>query len=143
MLSAKYVRENIDGIKASMAKRHWEYDIDGILKLDEQWRAVQTETQKLQAQRNKSSLEISEMKKKGKNEEVEVIRKELVEVKEKIAANEARIGELDAGLNKLLWNMPNILHQSVPYGKDDAENPVVRTFMDAKKRSIPGHEEIA
>ena len=142
MITARYVRENLDAIKASMKKRQWEFDFDKILILDEHWRVLKTETQALQEKRNKSSLEISELKKKKNEEEAEKVRKTLVEVKAKIEENEKTLADHEKQINDLLWNMPNILHSSVPYGKDENENVVVRKFMEPKQRKIKGHEEI-
>jgi len=142
LITARYVRENLDAIKASMKKRQWEFDFDKILILDEHWRVLKTETQALQEKRNKSSLEISELKKKKNEEEAEKVRKTLVEVKAKIEENEKTLADHEKQINDLLWNMPNILHSSVPYGKDENENVVVRKFMEPKQRKIKGHEEI-
>lgn len=142
MLTAKYVRENLDAIKASMQKRQWDYDFEGILKLDEQWRSLKTVTQELQAKRNKASLQISEFKKKKMEDKAQEAIKELSEVKSEIEKNEAGLSEMEGKLNKLLWNMPNILHDSVPFGKDDSQNVIVKKFMEPKKSSGKGHEEI-
>ncbi|MGC8710580.1 MAG: serine--tRNA ligase [Candidatus Micrarchaeia archaeon] len=142
MLNANYVRDNLDAIKASLAKRHVEYPIEKILELDKEWRALKTETQKLQAKRNRDSLEIAELKKNGKNEEAEAMIKELTGIKDSIVESEAMLNGYEKELNELLWNMPNILHESVPYGKDDSENAEVKRVGEAKPRDLPGHEEI-
>ncbi|MGI0141496.1 MAG: serine--tRNA ligase [Candidatus Micrarchaeales archaeon] len=142
MISARYVRDNLAAIKASMKKRQWEFDIDKILILNEHWRTLKTDTQKLQEKLNKSSLQISELKKKKKDEEAENVRKELVEVKKKIGENEKTLADHEKQINDMLWNMPNTLHESVPYGKGEEENVVIRKFMEPKVRKGVGHEEI-
>ncbi|MGC9142816.1 MAG: serine--tRNA ligase, partial [Candidatus Micrarchaeia archaeon] len=81
MINAKYVRDNLEAIKASLAKRQMDYPIDKILKLDSEWRALKTETQKLEAKRNKESLEIAELKKSGREKEAEEKIKELAAIK--------------------------------------------------------------
>ena len=142
MITAKYVRDNLDAIKASLAKRQIDYPIDKILELDKEWRALKTETQKLEAKRNKDSLEISELKKSGKVKEAEEKIKELATIKKAIEENAKLLEEYEKELNKLLWNMPNILHESVPYGKDSNDNVEVKRFGEPKDRNLPGHEEI-
>jgi len=142
MINAGYVRDNLDAIKASLAKRQIEYPIDKILKIDKEWRALKTETQKLQAKRNKDSLEIAELKKKGKGDEAKAIIDELGSIKKNIEESEALLSSYEKELNELLWNMPNILHESVPYGKDSNENVEVKKVGEAKARKLPGHEEI-
>ncbi|MDE1845882.1 MAG: serine--tRNA ligase [Candidatus Micrarchaeota archaeon] len=142
MLSSRYVRENIEAIKASMQKRHWEYDFDKILKFDEDWRGLKTSTQELQTKKNRASLAISQFKKEKKEDEAKNAIAELAEVKKHIEEKEQALAILEEQLNKLLWNMPNILHGSVPYGKDETENIIVKKFLEPKKKEGKGHEEI-
>ena len=121
LISAKYLRDNLEAIKSSLMKRQMSYDIYKIMRLDEEWRKIKTQTQKLQEQMNKASLQISELKKKKKDDEAESKRKELLEVKSGIEEAEKRLSEYESQISELLWNMPNILHESVPHGKDEKE----------------------
>ncbi|MDE1804160.1 MAG: serine--tRNA ligase [Candidatus Micrarchaeota archaeon] len=144
MITAKYVRENLDAIEKSMKKRHSEYDIGRILELDEKWRAILGETQKMRERRNKASLEISDLKKNKKEKEAQEIIREIADLKVKLEKGEKEQGEYETQLNKLLWNLPNTLHESVPYGKDDTQNVLVRKSAEPKKRpDAKGHEEVA
>src|SRR5437660_5044854 len=129
LIRAKYLRDNLEAIKSSLMKRQMYYDIYKIMRLDEEWRKIKTQTQKIQEQRNKASLQISELKKKKKDDEAESKRKELLEVKSGIEEAEKRLSEYESQISELLWNMPNILHESVPHGKDEKENVLVRKFM--------------
>ncbi len=147
MLTTRYVRDNITAIRASLKKRRSDYPIDKLLSLDEESRKLKTELQQLQALKNKGSLEIATEAKKGKNDpnSKENIRKkseELAKIKEKIAELESKLPRYDEGIEMLLWNLPNILHDSVPYGEDDSGNLELRKVGEAKKKKIPDHEEI-
>ena len=142
MLTAKYVRENLEAIKASLQKRGESYPIDKILELDKEWRALKTETQKLEEKRNKESMEIAELKKSGKAGEAEEKIKELSMIKKAIEENAKMLESYEKELNELLWNMPNILHESVPYGKSSEDNVEIKRVGEPKARSLPGHEEI-
>ena len=64
MLTSRYLRENIDAIRESMARRKSDYPVEEMLKLDEKLRKANVEIQQLRAERNRLSLEIAEKKKK-------------------------------------------------------------------------------
>lgn len=143
MITARYARENIDAIRASLQKRRMEYDVDRLLKLDEEWRGLKTETQKLQEERNRTSLEISELKKR-KSGQADALIGAMAEIKKGIEANEKKMSEYEADISKLLMGLPNTLHESVPYGESGDDNVLVR--MHGKPSARPnakGHEEIA
>ncbi len=140
ILTTKYVREHIDEIRASLAKRRSDYKLDELLELDERWRGLRTNLQELQTRRNKESLEISELK-KGHNDIGERV-KALAEVKEAIEKAENELSDYDAKIATLLLNMPNVLHESVVYGKDETENVEVKKWGDTDKKVAMGHAEI-
>lgn len=141
MITTKYVRDNIDAIKASLKRRKSDYLIDKLLELDKVWRSGKTELQELQSKRNKASLEISETKKKGGEIKQKVAT--LSEVKAKISELETSVSKSEAEMEKLLWNMPNVLDAAVPYGETEDQNVETRTWgkIDKAKTSA-GHEEI-
>ncbi len=141
MLTTKYVRDHIDEIKKSLEKRKSAYPIDELLNLDMDIRKLKTELQELQAKRNKESMEISEKKKK--NEDIGEKINTLKFVKEKIEAIESELPSYQDRVNFLLWNMPNILHESVPYGKNDEENIEMKKWGEQKnKKNGKSHDEI-
>ncbi|MCL4381402.1 serine--tRNA ligase [Candidatus Marsarchaeota archaeon] len=141
MLTTKYVRDHINEIKKSLEKRKSAYPIDELLNLDMDIRKLKTELQELQAKRNKESMEISEKKKK--NEDIGEKINTLKVVKEKIEAIESELPSYQDRVNFLLWNMPNILHESVPYGKNDEENIEMKKWGEQKnKKNGKSHDEI-
>ena len=141
MITTKYVRDNIDSIKESLKRRHSSYPIEELISLDIEYRKMQTELQELQAKRNKASLNISEMKKKGVNADKDI--SELRMLKESMDSIEAKMPSYKGRIDELLWNMPNILHETVPFGADDSENVVIKAY-GAKKELLDRktHEEI-
>ena len=140
MLTARYVRDNLDEIKASLAKRGSTYPLDELLKVDSDWRGMKTRLQELQAHRNKASLEISELKKQGKGIEESV--EALAALKAEITDMESKLPVYEEKIANLLWRMPNVLHESVPAGKSDKDNPVLRTWGEIRNKTTPTHEEI-
>ena len=129
MLDIKFVRENPDVVDKSCESRqnaHW--DREKFFELDEERRSVIAEVEKLQADRNAASKQIGLLMKDGKKDEAEA-------AKAQVAANKERISELgekraavEQELFDLVAAIPNIPHESVPYGKDDSDNPEARRW---------------
>lgn len=129
MLDIKFVRENPDVVDKSCASRqnaHW--DREQFFKLDELRRSTIVEVERLQAERNSASKQIGKLMQEGKQDEARA-------AKEQVAAGKARIAELEEQrvsvekqLHDLVSAIPNIPHESVPYGKDDSENKEVRKW---------------
>ena len=140
MIIARYVREHIDEIRESMKKRHSDYPIGELLKLDEQSRELGNELQNLRAGRNKGSLEVAGLKKAEKDAGKEIER--LAALKEKIEKMEAELPKYQERLDFLLMNMPNTLHESVPYGKESGENVEVRKWGSPRKKSAANHADL-
>ncbi len=140
MLTTKYVRDHIAEIRESLQRRKSDYPIDDLLKLDEEWRGLQTKLQELQARRNRESLEISAIKKEGGNADGRI--SALAAVKAEINKIEAELPSYEDRINHLMWNMPNVLHGSVKYGKDETENVEIRRWGETKAAVAGGHTEI-
>ena len=140
MITTKYVRDHIQEIRASLDKRRSNYPIDDLLKLDEQWRASKTELQEMQTKRNKISMEVAKLKKEGKEANEQI--KQVADMKDRMQELEKDIDGMQKKIENLLLNMPNVLHESVPYGASDENNVEIRRWGDATKRIDKGHEEI-
>ncbi len=140
MITTKYVRDHVDEIRASLAKRKSDYPLEELLKLDGEWRAQTTRLQGLQAQRNRESLEIAKLKKEGKDADDRI--GELANVKGEIGSIEAAMPAVEKRIEYLLLNLPNVLHESVRYGKDETENVEVRTWGTPRKGEAAGHAEL-
>lgn len=141
MLTAKYARENVEAIRKSLAQRHSNYPLDELLQLDAESRKQGAELQKLREERNDGSERVAAAKKTGKEPDKALMEK-LAEVKSKIEATEAKMSADAIRLEQLVWNMPNTLHESVPYGKDETENVERKKWGDAGKALEHGHGDI-
>ncbi len=140
MITARYVREHLTLIKESMARRHSDYPIEELLDLDEKCRKIGTELQGLRASRNAGSLRVSELKKGGKDAKNEI--DELAKIKERIDGHEKALPQYQDRLTTLLMNMPNTLHESVPYGKDTSQNVEVRRWGTPSKKKVESHADL-
>ncbi len=127
MQDIKLIRTNPDLVKQDLKKRKDEPKLKLLqetIKLDGEWLVLKGEIDTLRSRRNKLSLEISEAKKKG--HDVKKVLEEAAKVPAQIAHKEERMKEIEGVLHKNLSSLPNILHESVPYGVDDTQNQTVR-----------------
>jgi seryl-tRNA synthetase len=138
MIDIKLIRENPDIVKANIKKK-FQNDklplVDKIIKLDEEWRKLKYEEDKLRGDRNKFSKGISEAKKLGKS--VSVLMKKAKEIPEEIAKMGEKKIKLEEEIKSIMMVIPNIIHDSVPLGKDDTENKEIKKFGEPK---IPAYE---
>src|SRR3989344_2212784 len=134
MLDIKFIRENPDIVRKDLKKRNdpekisW---LDDLIKKDEEYRKLLQKEQELRHKRNLITQEINELNKQGKDIKAKV--REAKELPEKVKEIASRVEELREKINYYLMRLPNILHGSVPVGKDDAENKVVRKWGEIKK----------
>lgn len=129
MLDIKFVRENPDLVDKSCESRqnaHW--DREKFFELDEERRNVIAEVESLQAERNTVSKQIGLLMREGKKEEAEAAKEQVAANKDRIAELDQRRGEVEQELTALVAAIPNIPDASVPYGKDDSDNPEVRKW---------------
>ena len=129
MLDIKFVRENSDLVDKSCESRqnaHW--DREKFFELDEERRSVIAEVESLQAERNAVSKQIGLLMREGKKEEAEAAKEQVAANKDRIAELDQRRGEVEEELTALVAAIPNIPDASVPYGKDDSDNPEVRKW---------------
>ena len=132
MLDIKFVRENPDVVdKACESRQNAHWDREKFFELDEERRSVISEVEKLQAERNSASKEIGQLMREGKRDEAEAAKARVAANKERIADLDARRTEVEDALFDLVSRIPNIPHESVPYGKDDSDNPEVRRWSAA------------
>lgn len=133
MLDIKFVRENTEKVKKAMRDRQKNMDsvIDEILALDEQRRALISETEAMKSEQNIVNKKIPAMKKSG--EDTSEIFKQMKEISDKIAAGAKKLSEVESKQRELLLSVPNVPNEAVPYGKDDSENPELRRWGEPRK----------
>lgn len=129
MLDIKFVRENPDAVDKACASRqnaHW--DRERFFELDEQRRATIAEVEQLQAERNAISKQIGQLMREGKKDEAEAAKSQVSANKDRIAQLDEKRGVVEDELFALVAAIPNIPDETVPYGKDDSDNPEVRSW---------------
>ncbi len=130
MLDIKFVRDNPDAVKKSLAARrvedHVAAKVDEVVGLDKKRRAILVEAEDLRAKRNKVNDEISALKKAGKPAD-EAMRG-MKEVSQKIKDFDEQLREIEAASREILLDIPNIPNESVPDGAEPEDNVAIRTW---------------
>lgn len=126
MLDFKTIREEPERVKRAVANKNEKCDIDRILSLDEQRREIIREVEALKSERNKATSEIAKKKKAGESADDEIAA--MRRLGDEIAALDEKLRVVDADLHEAMIWVPNIPHESVPVGKDESANEVVRNW---------------
>lgn len=133
MLDIKFIRENQDLVKQAIQNRALKIDIEYIIKIDARRRLALDEYEDLAAKRNKANDEIGILFKEKKDAKSKIL--SMKEISKRISELEDQIKKDEVELNKLLLNIPNIPHASLPIG-DVRKNKIVRSWGECKKFSF-------
>ncbi|MBZ4687610.1 MAG: seryl-tRNA synthetase [Clostridia bacterium] len=131
MLDLKFVRANPETVKEGLKKRGISVSLDEFLKLDEKRRSLLTEVEELKSKRNTVSEKIGEMKKAG--EDASKMIEEMRQVGDQIKELDAQVKEVEEKMENELLSIPNIPHESVPFGESDEDNEEVRRWGEPRK----------
>ena len=131
MLDLKFIRSNLDNVREMISNRGYDLDVSRFEELDLERRKRLTTLEELRHKRNQVSEEIAAMKKRG--EDASGIIAQMKDVSSEIKEKEKELSRFLEELDQLLMVMPNIPHESVPIGKDENDNPVVRSWGEIPK----------
>jgi len=126
MLDSKLVRTQPQEVAERLATRGFTLDVARIEALESQRKSVQTRTETLQAERNSRSKAIGQAMKNG--EDVAPLKAEVNRMAEELESGKRELDAIQAELDNLLLNIPNLPHESVPVGADEEENVEVRRW---------------
>ena len=131
MLDVKLLRTDIESVKAALAKRNKNYNIDEFTKMDIERRELIGKTEELKKRQNADSKEIPKLKKEGKD--TTELMADMKKLSEQIKELDAQVSEVDEKLNKFLLTIPNTPYKLVPSGEDDTENEEIRKWGEPTK----------
>ncbi|MCK5670313.1 serine--tRNA ligase [Candidatus Bathyarchaeota archaeon] len=145
MLDIKLIRENPAQVRENLARRHDPEKLellDHVIKTDQEWRELRARVNDLRRRRNEVASQIGRVMKEGGDasglkEEAGLIPSQLKEL-------ESQMSSQEESLKDGLMRLPNMLHDSVPYGKDDHDNVEIRRWGKAPEFSFEpkSHAEI-
>ena len=147
MIDIKLIRENKDLVKENIKKKFQDEKlplVDEVFELDKRVREVQVRADGLKADKNRLSGEIGKLMKDGKKDEAEKIKEEIAKMGGEITDLEAEQETLAKDIKDKMMIIPQIVHETVPVGKDDSENVEVERFGDpvVPEYEIPYHADI-
>ena len=129
MLEIRLVREAPDRVKENLRHRGMPekiQDVDQLIRLDGDWRRGLAEVERLRRRRNEITSAIAEARKKG--QDASQLMKEAETIPGQIKSLEQKVDEYGKQAEQILLNLPNLVHESVPVGKDESDNVEVRKW---------------
>ncbi|MBQ9834273.1 MAG: serine--tRNA ligase [Bacilli bacterium] len=147
MIDIKLIREEKDKVIKNLQKKFQEEKIpmlDTILEVDQERRENQLKGDELRNKRNQISNEIGICFKNGHKEEAESKKAEVMQINNELVEIEEKEELLATRLKELMYQIPNIIDDSVPVGKDDSENVEIERFGEpvVPDYEIPYHADI-
>ena len=140
MLDLKNLRDNFDDIKKMLSSRGYNIDEDSFKSLDKKRKVLQVTVEDLQADRKKLSSEFGKLKASG--ESVDELKTIIDETNTKLDENDKELQSILKDLNNLLLDIPNIPDQSVPNGRDENDNVVIKKYGSITSKNTLDHLEI-
>lgn len=130
MIDTRLIRENPDFVREQIQKLNTSAPIDEIVTLDAERRTLLTQTETLKGERNRGSKQVSATKDAAERER---LIGEMKALGDKISELDARLREVDAQLQALLLEVPNLPHESVPIGPDESRNIIHEPHGEIKQ----------
>ncbi|MFA6037069.1 MAG: serine--tRNA ligase [Legionellales bacterium] len=140
MIDPKLLRQDIHAVAANLKKRGFVLDIEKYQALEEKRKSIQTLTEDLRNERNVRSKSIGDAKARG--EDIESLRKTVQEMGDKLKAHEDELELVQNELQLFLLGLPNLLHESVPVGKDENDNVEIRRWGEPKTFDFPVKDHV-
>ena len=147
MLDIKFLRDNPEIVKDNLRKKIQDHKlplVDEVIELDKKNREIKQTGDELRKQRNSLSSQIGKLMMEGKKEEAESIKKQVTDINNKLVENEELEKKYAAEVKEIMMKIPNIIHESVPVGKDDSENVEIDRFGEplVPDYEVPYHTDI-
>lgn len=147
MLDIKFVKENKEKVKENIRKKNQEQKlplVDEVVEIYDKVCGLKLEGDTLRNEKNQSSSKIGELMRECKKEDAEKIKKRVVEINNKLDSLEKEEEQLNILLKEKMMIIPNIIDESVPIGKNDAENVEIEKFGDpiVPNFEVPYHADI-
>ena len=130
MLDPRLLRNDLDNTTRLLARRGYTLDTSRFLALEEKRKALQVQTQELQAARNTRSKSIGRAKAAG--EDIAPLLKEVEGLGDQLKAADEQLGRIQDELNDILMDIPNVPHDSVPDGRDEEDNTEMRRWGEPR-----------
>lgn len=141
MLDSKLLRGQLQDVADRLATRGYTLDIARLDALEVQRKAVQTRTEQLQAERNARSRSIGQAK--GRGEDIAPLMADVERMGQELAAGKVELDKIQGELDAIMLGIPNLPHESVPVGADEAQNVEVRRWGTPREFDFPVLDHVA
>ena len=141
MFSLKFIRENIEVLKEAARKKGEKVDWEKFEELDNERRRIIAFVEERKRWQKDITEKISS--RKDDKEGIEPLIRQARKYSDEIRESEKKLREIEEQLNKIVATIPNIPHSSVPEGKSEKDNVVVKEWGEIKEREVLPHWEIA
>jgi len=141
MFSLKFIRENIEVLKEAARKKGEKVDWEKFEELDNERRRIIAFVEERKRWQKDITEKISS--RKDDKEGIEPLIKQARKYSDEIRESEKKLREIEEQLNKIVATIPNIPHSSVPEGKSEKDNVVVKEWGEIKEKEVLPHWEIA
>ncbi|MCQ8180662.1 serine--tRNA ligase [Methylomonas sp. SURF-1] len=131
MLDPRLFRSDLELVVQQLQRRGFQFDAAAYQALEDRRKEIQVKTQDLQNERNTRSKAIGQAKAKG--EDIQPLLTQVADLGDQLKAAETELNEIQAQLNAMLEGIPNILDESVPAGKSDADNVEVSRWGEPRQ----------
>jgi seryl-tRNA synthetase len=131
VLDSKQLRADAAGVAANLARRGFTLDVAAFNALDERRKAAQIESDRVRAERNANAKAVGIAK--GRKEDATALLARAEELTRQLEASDTAINAVQAELDDLLMGIPNLLHESVPEGRDESANQEMRRWGVPRK----------
>ena len=143
MLDIKFVRDNSELVKENLRKRGMPEKVphvSALLQVDAKWRQLLVEADQLRRKRNEITQAIAEARKKG--QDPSALMKQAEAIPDQIKHVEAQVDQHKQEAEQILLSIPNMVHESVPFGKDENDNVEVRRWGEIPKLNFKPSDHI-
>jgi seryl-tRNA synthetase len=141
VLDPKLLRSDLTGVAAALARRGVVLDVKTFAALEEQRKAVQIEADRLRAERNANAKAVGQAKSKGQDAAALLVASE--SLGEQLQGVETQLDAIQARVSSLQLELPNILHPSVPDGRDETANVEVRRWGVPRQFAFTPKDHVA
>jgi len=147
MIDIKLIRENRDVVKENIKKKFQDTKlplVDEVYELDIEFRNLKTKADENRKNRNEISANIGSLMREGKKDEAHVLKQKVVDINKELEDMEVKEKELELKIRDIMYQIPNLIDESVPLGKDDSENVEIKKFGEpfVPSYEIPYHADI-
>src|SRR5882757_665342 len=131
MLDTALLRKDLPGVAQRLRSRGFELDVAALERLEADRKSVQTRTEELQARRNALSKQVGQARSRG--EDASALMAQVAEIPDELKQLEQHLGDVQARLQQILMEVPNLAHESVPVGHSSEHNVEVRRWGTAPR----------